>query len=243
MPLDFSCSRVVANSALFSPDFVYQPADFSFNFYFMANRKRKRGRPATGGPEPFVGLRLPAKLLAHVDKAARRETVDRSKIIRRFIVQGLVLHEALARPGRSETDAQRLDHGVRPLTAAATSFLLSASPRTFSNLGAEMLMSAADRAKARTLCSASSAWRVGFMSDALAGVSGQKLGGPFAAVHERISEHAVLSGWLRPGGSWTLHSAAGITHAEHRGDLLEPGRAAQPPRAYPDRALPALPFL
>ena len=47
-----------------------------------------------------------------------------------------------------------------PLTAAATSLLLSASPRTFSSLGSEMLMSAADRAKARTVCPASSAWRV-----------------------------------------------------------------------------------
>jgi hypothetical protein len=59
-----------------------------------------------------------------------------------------------------------------PVTAAVTSLLLSALPRRFSSLGSEMMMSPAERAKARTVPSLKRL-AGSFEPDALAGSDDQ----------------------------------------------------------------------
>ena len=52
--------------------------------------KPKKGRPPTGGREPFVDIRLPAELVANVDAWAKEVTVrSRSEAIRRLVEFGL----------------------------------------------------------------------------------------------------------------------------------------------------------
>jgi len=49
---------------------------------------KKRGRPATG-KDPHVSMRLPADLIAAIDKAAKAEGVSRSEKIRALIEKAL----------------------------------------------------------------------------------------------------------------------------------------------------------
>jgi hypothetical protein len=51
--------------------------------------KKRRGRPATG-KDPFVGIRLPASLIAEIESwAASQEVASRSQAIRRLVEIGL----------------------------------------------------------------------------------------------------------------------------------------------------------
>jgi predicted DNA binding CopG/RHH family protein len=49
---------------------------------------KKRGRPATG-KDPHVSIRLPAELIAAIDKSAKAEGVSRSEKIRALIERAL----------------------------------------------------------------------------------------------------------------------------------------------------------
>lgn len=49
---------------------------------------KKRGRPATG-KDPLVTVRLPAAMIAALDKEAGAAGVNRSEVIRRFVAKGL----------------------------------------------------------------------------------------------------------------------------------------------------------
>jgi Ribbon-helix-helix protein, copG family len=52
--------------------------------------KPKRGRPPTGGRDPFVGIRLPEELIAQIAKwSESSDTGSRSEAIRRLIEIGL----------------------------------------------------------------------------------------------------------------------------------------------------------
>jgi hypothetical protein len=51
--------------------------------------KPKRGRPPTGGRNPFVGIRLPQELIVRVDAWAKLNGLSRSEAIRRFVEQAL----------------------------------------------------------------------------------------------------------------------------------------------------------
>jgi Arc/MetJ-type ribon-helix-helix transcriptional regulator len=52
--------------------------------------KPKRGRPSTGGRDPFVGIRLPEGLLDEIDVwSSKNEAASRSEAIRRLIEIGL----------------------------------------------------------------------------------------------------------------------------------------------------------
>jgi Arc/MetJ-type ribon-helix-helix transcriptional regulator len=52
--------------------------------------KPKRGRPSTGGRDPFVGIRLPKELLAQIAKWSEgNEAGSRSEAIRRLVELGL----------------------------------------------------------------------------------------------------------------------------------------------------------
>jgi hypothetical protein len=52
--------------------------------------KPKRGRPSTGGRDPFVGIRLPAGLIDEIDIwAVDHESDSRSEAIRRLVELGL----------------------------------------------------------------------------------------------------------------------------------------------------------
>jgi hypothetical protein len=52
--------------------------------------KTKRGRPATGGSDPFGGIRLPAELNASVDAWAENVAAkSRSEAVRRLVELGL----------------------------------------------------------------------------------------------------------------------------------------------------------
>jgi Arc/MetJ-type ribon-helix-helix transcriptional regulator len=52
--------------------------------------KPKRGRPSTGGRDPFVGIRLPAPLLEDIHAwSAKNDAASRSEAIRRLVELGL----------------------------------------------------------------------------------------------------------------------------------------------------------
>jgi hypothetical protein len=52
--------------------------------------KPKRGRPSTGGRDPFVGIRLPKELLGQIAKWSEgNEAASRSEAIRRLVEIGL----------------------------------------------------------------------------------------------------------------------------------------------------------
>lgn len=51
-------------------------------------RPKKRGRPATG-KDPMVSIRLPADMIAAIDKAAKAEGVSRSEKVRGLIEESL----------------------------------------------------------------------------------------------------------------------------------------------------------
>jgi hypothetical protein len=60
---------------------------------FMAKSiavKPKRGRPSTGGRDPFVGIRLPAALIEEIQTwSDKHEAASRSEAIRRLVELGL----------------------------------------------------------------------------------------------------------------------------------------------------------
>jgi hypothetical protein len=51
-------------------------------------KKRGRGRPATGF-DPLITMRLPAEMIAALDKRAVAEGINRSELLRRLIEAGL----------------------------------------------------------------------------------------------------------------------------------------------------------
>jgi hypothetical protein len=52
--------------------------------------KPKRGRPPSGGRDPFVGIRLPENLLDEIEAwSAENEAASRSEAIRRLVEIGL----------------------------------------------------------------------------------------------------------------------------------------------------------
>jgi hypothetical protein len=52
--------------------------------------KPKRGRPPSGGRDPFVGIRLPASLLEQIGTwSEKHEVANRSEAIRRLVEIGL----------------------------------------------------------------------------------------------------------------------------------------------------------
>ena len=51
-------------------------------------KRKKRGRPATR-VDPFVGVRIPARLIATIDQIADQHDESRSEAIRRLIELGL----------------------------------------------------------------------------------------------------------------------------------------------------------
>jgi hypothetical protein len=52
--------------------------------------KPKRGRPSTGGRDPFVGIRLPKDLIDEIDAwTVKHESESRSEGIRRLVELGL----------------------------------------------------------------------------------------------------------------------------------------------------------
>jgi hypothetical protein len=55
----------------------------------VKQKKRRRGRPATGH-DPFVGIRLPPDLIEAIDAWGKQEHApSRSEAIRRLLEQGL----------------------------------------------------------------------------------------------------------------------------------------------------------
>jgi hypothetical protein len=60
---------------------------------FMAKSivvKPKRGRPSTGGRDPFIGIRLPKELLAQIAKWSEGNgAASRSEAVRRLVEIGL----------------------------------------------------------------------------------------------------------------------------------------------------------
>ena len=64
--------------------------------------KPKRGRPSTGGRDPFVGIRLPKDLIEEIDAwTANHESESRSEAIRRLVELGLsVKTRPVSKPGR-----------------------------------------------------------------------------------------------------------------------------------------------
>jgi Arc/MetJ-type ribon-helix-helix transcriptional regulator len=53
--------------------------------------KPKRGRPSTGGRDPFVGIRLPASLIEEIGEwSAKHDAASRSEAIRRLVELGLL---------------------------------------------------------------------------------------------------------------------------------------------------------
>jgi hypothetical protein len=52
--------------------------------------KPKRGRPSTGGRDPFIGIRLPEDLLDEIETwSMEHEAASRSEAIRRLVELGL----------------------------------------------------------------------------------------------------------------------------------------------------------
>jgi hypothetical protein len=52
--------------------------------------KPKRGRPPSGGRDPFVGIRLPASLIEQIGVwSEKHEAATRSEAIRRLVELGL----------------------------------------------------------------------------------------------------------------------------------------------------------
>jgi Arc/MetJ-type ribon-helix-helix transcriptional regulator len=66
--------------------------------------KPKRGRPPTGGRDPFVGVRLPETLIAEIDAwSVGNDAASRSEAIRRLVEIGLGKPAPAARPSASRT--------------------------------------------------------------------------------------------------------------------------------------------
>jgi hypothetical protein len=69
--------------------------------------KPKRGRPPSGGRDPFVGIRLPASLLEQIGTwSEKHETATRSEAIRRLVELGLTV-KAPAKPVSKPDRRQR----------------------------------------------------------------------------------------------------------------------------------------
>jgi hypothetical protein len=54
-------------------------------------KKRGRGRPYTGGRDPFVGIRLPADIILAIDQLAKDNAISRSAAIRQLVEQALAI--------------------------------------------------------------------------------------------------------------------------------------------------------
>ena len=66
-------------------------------------KRRKRGRPYTGGRDPQVAVRLPPEMLKRIDAlAARKGISSRSEVIRAFIDAGL----KASKPSRKKPKAR-----------------------------------------------------------------------------------------------------------------------------------------
>jgi hypothetical protein len=83
--------------------------------------KPKRGRPPSGGREPFVGIRLPAELIANVDAWAKEVTVrSRSEAIRRLVEFALARSKSAGPPSAKIAErarqlaAKTIDHILDP---------------------------------------------------------------------------------------------------------------------------------
>jgi hypothetical protein len=51
-------------------------------------KRKKRGRPPTG-VDPFVGVRLPSKMIERIDELAVSQATNRSEVIRGMLEQAL----------------------------------------------------------------------------------------------------------------------------------------------------------
>src|SRR6476620_5561855 len=59
----------------------------------IAVKPKKRGRPPAGGRDPFVGIRLPAKIISEIDRWAEDNAINsRSAAIRRLVEQALAIN-------------------------------------------------------------------------------------------------------------------------------------------------------
>jgi hypothetical protein len=69
--------------------------------------KPKRGRPSTGGRDPFIGIRLPEDLLDEIEAwSAEHEAASRSGAIRRLVEIALKV-ETPSKPARSTPNKVR----------------------------------------------------------------------------------------------------------------------------------------
>jgi hypothetical protein len=83
--------------------------------------KPKRGRPPTDDREPFVGIQLPAELMADVDAWAKEVAVrSRSEAIRRLVEFGLARGKSAGAPPAKTAErakqlaAKTIDHLLDP---------------------------------------------------------------------------------------------------------------------------------
>jgi hypothetical protein len=70
------------------------PSACNYGKTFFMNKsttvKPKRGRPPSGGRDPFVGIRLPASLIEQIGLwSEKHEAATRSEAVRRLIELGL----------------------------------------------------------------------------------------------------------------------------------------------------------
>jgi antitoxin component of MazEF toxin-antitoxin module len=71
--------------------------------------KPKRGRPPSGGRDPFVGIRLPASLLEQIGLwSEKHEAATRSEAIRRLVELGLTVKPALRPSAKAAARAAEL---------------------------------------------------------------------------------------------------------------------------------------
>jgi hypothetical protein len=55
----------------------------------MVMPKKRRGRPASGGRDPQVVMRMPADIIKRVDQWAKLNDITRSEAIRRLVEHSL----------------------------------------------------------------------------------------------------------------------------------------------------------
>ena len=66
----------------------------------VAQKKKGRGRPYTGGPEPHMSVRLPQEIIDQVAAWAAKHDVSRSKAFCRLVEIGLAAGGAKGKPGK-----------------------------------------------------------------------------------------------------------------------------------------------
>jgi metal-responsive CopG/Arc/MetJ family transcriptional regulator len=57
----------------------------------MKAKKSRMGRPPLSADTAFYGVRMPASLMAEVDRRAKAEGVTRSEMLRRLVAAGLAV--------------------------------------------------------------------------------------------------------------------------------------------------------